>query len=44
MTTKKYHQLSNRKEFYITTNVICEFESRSWQHVLDTTLCDKVCQ
>jgi hypothetical protein len=21
----------------------CEFESRSWQSVLDTTLCDKVC-
>ena len=22
----------------------CEFESHSWQGVLDTTLCDKVCQ
>ena len=22
----------------------CEFESRSWQGVLNTTLCDKVCQ
>ena len=22
----------------------CEFESRSWPGVLDTTLCDKVCQ
>jgi hypothetical protein len=22
----------------------CEFESRSWWDVLDTTLCDKVCQ
>ena len=22
----------------------CEFESRSWGGVLDTTLCDKVCQ
>ena len=22
----------------------CNFESRSWQDVLDTTLCDKVCQ
>jgi len=22
----------------------CEFESCSWQDVLDTTLCDKVCQ
>ena len=22
----------------------CEFESNSWQGVLDTTLCDKVCQ
>ena len=27
-----YHRLS------------CEFEPRSWQGVLDTTLCDKVCQ
>jgi len=22
----------------------CEFESHSWQGVLNTTLCDKVCQ
>ena len=22
----------------------CEFEPRSWQGVLDTTLCDKVCK
>ena len=22
----------------------CEFESRSWRSVFDTTLCDKVCQ
>ena len=22
----------------------CEFKSRSWRDVLDTTLCDKVCQ
>jgi len=22
----------------------CEFEQRSWQGALDTTLCDKVCQ
>ena len=22
----------------------CEFESHSWQDVLDTTLCHKVCQ
>jgi len=22
----------------------CEFESRSWRGVVDTTLCDKVCQ
>jgi hypothetical protein len=22
----------------------CEFEAPSWQGVLDTTLCDKVCQ
>ena len=24
--------------------VSCEFESRSWRGVLDTTLCDKICQ
>ena len=36
---------------FITTYAIsaydhqsCEFESRSWPSVLDTTLCDKVCQ
>jgi len=36
---------------FITTYAIstyhhwcCEFESRSWQCVLDTTVCDKVCQ
>jgi len=23
---------------------ICEFESRSWRGVLDTTLCNTVCQ
>ena len=29
----------------IATNYkCCEFESHSWQDVLDTTLCDKVCQ
>jgi len=22
----------------------CDFEPRSWQGVLDTTLCDQVCQ
>jgi hypothetical protein len=22
----------------------CEFETPSWQGILDTTLCDKVCQ
>ena len=22
----------------------CDFESRSWRDLLDTTLCDKVCQ
>jgi hypothetical protein len=22
----------------------CDFESRSWQNVLDTTLCEKLCQ
>ena len=27
----------------ITTKVV-SFESRSWQGLLDTTLCDKVCQ
>ena len=26
------------------TTKSCEFEPRSWQGVLDTTLCDKVCQ
>jgi hypothetical protein len=25
-------------------NSSCEFEYRSWQDVLDTTSCDKVCQ
>ena len=25
-------------------NAICEFDPRSWQGVLDTTLCDKFCQ
>ena len=25
-------------------NYSCEFEARTWQSVLDTTLCDKVCQ
>jgi hypothetical protein len=36
---------------FTTTNAIsayhrksCEFEYSSWQGVLDTTLCDKVCQ
>ena len=24
--------------------ITCEFERRSWRGVLDTTLCDKVCQ
>jgi hypothetical protein len=28
----------------ITTKVDCEFESRSWRGVLDTILCDNVCQ
>jgi hypothetical protein len=31
-TISAYHHLS------------CEFEPRSWRGVLDTTLCDKVCQ
>jgi len=25
-------------------HVSCEFDPRSWRGVLDTTLCDKVCQ
>ena len=25
-------------------NKSCEFEPRSWQDILDITLCDKVCQ
>jgi len=29
---------------FTTTYVISEFESYSWRVVLDTTLCDKVCQ
>ena len=28
----------------ITTKVVIKFEPRSWRGVLDTTLCDKVCQ
>ena len=28
----------------ISTCYSCEFEPRSWQGVLHTTLCDKVCQ
>ena len=31
-TISAYHHLS------------CEFEPHSWRGVLDTTLCDKVCQ
>ena len=27
-----------------TTTKNCEFEPRSWQDVLDTTLCDTFCQ
>ena len=29
---------------YCKYRLCCEFESRSWRGVLDTTLCDKVCQ
>jgi hypothetical protein len=29
---------------YLHTTKNCEFQSRSWRGVLDTTLCDKVCQ
>jgi hypothetical protein len=29
---------------YIILSQSCEFESHSWRGVLDTTLCDKVCQ
>jgi hypothetical protein len=28
----------------VTTKILSDFESSSWRHVLDTTLCDKVCQ
>ena len=31
-------------QYLIVSIVSCEFESRSWWDVLDTTLCDKVCQ
>ena len=27
-----------------TLNISCEYESHSWQGVLDITLCDNVCQ
>jgi len=32
--------------FFLANNYLtkCEFEPRSWQGVLDTTLCDTVCQ
>ena len=29
---------------FITTYAISDFESHSWRGVLNTTLCDKVCQ
>ena len=35
--------MNNRKE-KVFMLYICEFESHSWRGVLDTTLCDKVCQ
>jgi len=28
----------------ITLRICCEFDSHPWQDVLDTTLCDRVCQ
>jgi len=31
-------------QFVSITTSRYEFESRSWRGVLDTTLCDKVCQ
>ena len=40
-----YHwdlQLPMQSVPIITTN--CEFVSRSWRGVLDTILCDKICQ
>ena len=30
--------------FIITYAIGCQFKFRSWQSVLDATLCDKVCQ
>ena len=32
-----------QKIYYVVHHFYCEFESRSWWGVLDTTLCDKVC-
>jgi hypothetical protein len=29
---------------YMCNHLSCEFKTRSWLGVLDTTLCDKVCQ
>jgi hypothetical protein len=33
-----------KNESSICHHSFCEFESHSWRGVLDTTLCDKVCQ
>jgi hypothetical protein len=38
-----YHYLMTAVNTYFCSSS-CEFESPSWQLVLDTTLCDKVCQ
>jgi hypothetical protein len=35
---------SHRGRDYMVVELSCEFESCSWRGVLDTTLCDKVCQ
>jgi hypothetical protein len=35
------HSLTSPSIYYLWN---CEFESRSWRGVLDTTSCDKVCQ
>ena len=34
----------SRDRMAVGSTTTCEFESCSWQGVLDTTLCDRVCQ
>ena len=39
-----YYDMYILYEHMFVQPYICEFEFRSWRGVLDTTLCDKVCQ